>query len=214
MAEVGSSGAKTFDAYEYVGVIAPGAVLAVAIVAQWPAAKDLILSKDFSLGGFGIFLVCSFVLGHLVAAIGNVLERLVFLPVGRPSDWVRRQNIYLISKAQRERLIEKVNELQGGNFDLTTASERDWFSVTREIYGAVSAAGRAGRVDAFNRTYGLMRGIASALLCVTIWLLIAQWGNWQWPALALGLAILALYRMIHFGKLYANELFVQYIGCS
>jgi hypothetical protein len=62
-----ASNGSTFDPYEYVGLIAPGSVVAVGLFLQWPHAKDAILSKDFSLGSFGVFLICSFVLGHLVS---------------------------------------------------------------------------------------------------------------------------------------------------
>lgn len=204
---------KTFDPYEYVAVIAPGTVVAVGLLAQWPDEKSCLLNKDFSLGEFGIFLVCAFVLGHIVQALGNGLEALVFFRSGKPTDWMRKPNCDLISPTQRLRLVEKLKAQQGDNFSLETVSEKAWYSVTREVYAAVSEADRAQRIDSFNRTYGLMRGIAAALCAVTIWLLIVRWGQWAWSATAAVLAGLAIYRMVHFGKLYARELFVQFLGC-
>ena len=34
----------------------------------------------------------------------------------------------------------------------------------RQVYARLAAAGRTGRIDMFNRTYGLMRGLTSAFL--------------------------------------------------
>src|SRR5271168_5295973 len=67
-----------FDPYEYVGVIAPGAVVAVALFAVWPEAKTALLIKGFSLGEFGLFLIYAFVLGQLVQAFGNLIEWIAF----------------------------------------------------------------------------------------------------------------------------------------
>ena len=65
---------------------------------QWPHAKDAILSKDFSLGSFGIFLICAFVLGYLVQAIGNIVESAVFgLTGGLPTNKVLKANSDLSS---------------------------------------------------------------------------------------------------------------------
>ena len=209
MAEV-----KALDPYEYVGVVAPGAVVAVALFAVWPQAKEALLTKDLSLGEFGVFLVCAFVLGHIVQAVGSMLEWLIFKPTGIPTDWLRRSKTALISASQRLRLDEKLKVQQGADFSIESTSEDDWYAITREIYASISGADRAKRVDAFNRTYGLMRGITAALIGATIWFLVTRWSQWAWPATTAALAVLALFRMVQFAILYARELFVQYVNCQ
>ena len=94
--------------------------------------------------------------------------------------------------------------------DLDRLDKKAWYPITREIYAAVAAAGRSSRVDAFNRQYGLLRGIASALLLLVVWFLITHWGSWQYASTAAALAVLALIRMARFANVYARELFVHF----
>jgi len=203
---------KPFDPYEYIGVIVPGAVVAVGLFIQWPHAKEAVLSKDFSLGSFGVFLICAFVLGHLVQAVGNLVEAVVFLPLGGlPTDAVRSERQHLISADQRSRLSEIVSKVRGTETSLADIDKKAWYSITREIYATVAAAGMSGRIDAFNRTYGLLRGIAAALIVVFIWFAATHQAP-QYLYATGALIAMALYRMIRFARTYARELFVQYLA--
>ncbi len=210
---------KNFDAYEYVGLIAPGAIVTIGIFLEFPAARAELLSKDFSLGSLGIFLIISFAIGHLVAAIGNAIEGPVLkISGGLPSDKVRSENQTLISSSQRLRLNEKARNAQGDAFDLSTVSKGDWYAITREIYAEVAAAKTSSRVDSFNRQYGLLRGVGSAFSLLTIWFLVnlkaAPWSNWSGliPAAFTAVAcLLSFVRMTRFANNYARELFVQYV---
>lgn len=204
---------STFDPYEYVGLIAPGTVVAVGLVLQLSHTPIVTLSKDFSLGSFGVFLICAFVLGHIVQGVGNVVESAMFwLTGGLPTNKVLNSNSELLSPIQRSRLADKVSALEGVSTSLDGLNKKAWYPIIREIYAVVAAAGRSGRVDAFNRQYGLLRGIAAALLLLTIWFLIVHWGSWQYASTSAALAVLALIRMARFAKLYARELFVQFLG--
>jgi len=89
-----------------------------------------------------------------------------------------------------------------------------WYSITRQVYGFVSAAGRAQRIDIFNGNYGLCRGVAAALLVSLAIVSVKDWANWRAELLLLGLAALAIYRMHRFGVRYGRELFVQFIQAS
>ncbi|MBL8809844.1 MAG: hypothetical protein JNM43_06665, partial [Planctomycetaceae bacterium] len=86
-----------------------------------------------------------------------------------------------------------------------------WYGITRQIYAAVSAAGRAGRVDTFNGNYGLNRGLAASLLTIAILVLFTGRSNWPYSVGLLLGAIAALYRMHRFARHYARELFVQFL---
>lgn len=56
----------SFDAYEYVGVIIPGALPTLAASLLIPEVATLISSEGVELGTLGIFLIMSFVVGHAV----------------------------------------------------------------------------------------------------------------------------------------------------
>lgn len=203
---------KNFDAYEFIGIIAPGAVVAVAIMLAFPAVTEHVLSKQFSLGSLGIFVIISFVLGHLVAAVGNIYEAGMFaITGGMPTARVRKQTQKVISSSQRCRVEEGVRARQGIDFSLESVSDRDWYSITREIYADVAAGGHNARIDSFNRQYGLLRGIASSLFVVTVWLTITEWHTPALPLTAAVATVLATIRMMRFAQTYARELFVQYV---
>ncbi len=132
---------KDFDPYEYVGVIAPGAVIAIGLFVQWPAAKQVLLAKEFSLGEFGIFLIFAFIIGHLVQALGNGIERLFFAPVGgMPTNWMLRESCALISPSQRDRVFSKISLAQNQTIEPQVISKSHWYALTREIYALVAAA--------------------------------------------------------------------------
>lgn len=67
---------KSFDAYEVIGVITPGSVVALMLALQWPEFRTLLGQEGLSVGRLGVFVVAAFVLGHLVQGIGNILDNL------------------------------------------------------------------------------------------------------------------------------------------
>lgn len=203
---------KAFDPYEYVGVIAPGAIVVAALLVEWPQAQSALGIKEFSLGDLGIFVIFAFALGHIVQALGNAIEWALYFPFGgKPTDWVKKPGQKLIAPQQRARLIEAVARDQGIDIPLDTIDGSAWYSMVREIFAKVSAEGRNGRIDAFNRNYGLLRGIAAALLVTLVWFLATRGIELRWTLMTFALLVLALYRMYHFGVLYAREVFVQYL---
>ena len=95
--------------------------------------------------------------------------------------------------------------------NLAKYDKGQWYSITRQVYAAVSAAGRATRVDIFNGNYGLCRGIAAGFLALLVWSVIVNWRLWQVEVGLVILISLAIYRMHRFGVRYARELFVRYL---
>jgi len=71
-----------FDAYEIIGVITPGSILLFGLALVFPDLKALFFAEGFSLGDLGLFLVLSFVAGHLIQAVGNLIESIVWWPLG------------------------------------------------------------------------------------------------------------------------------------
>jgi hypothetical protein len=84
-----------------------------------------------------------------------------------------------------------------------------WHGITRQIYAAVAAAGRAGRVNIFNGNYGLCRGLDSAFFVVAV-LVILRLGVSRPSALLLTAVafVLAGWRAHRFGVHDARELYV------
>jgi hypothetical protein len=206
---------ERFDQYEYVAVITPGAALLLGLSLEWPQHLHLVSNKELSLGDLGLFLVAAYLTGQLVQALAEFLDRGFWMAVGRglPTDWVRRPDNGLISNDQRDRLQDRLRaQLGQANLDLAKVPNDAWYGITRQVYAAVSAANRAARIDAFNRTYGLMRGVAVAFLILTVVYWIAEPGRWWLGAGALILAGLSALRFYYFGQDYARELFVQYLA--
>jgi hypothetical protein len=203
--------AKTFDAYEIIGVMTPGAVLALLMALRWPEFRALLGQDAVSVGGLGLFVVASFVIGHMVQAVGNLVETLFWALPGLPSTWVRSPNQTLLTTSQRHQLEAKVTALEPEITDLADVKRKAWLGVTARLYGQVSAGGRAGRIDVCNRTYGLSRGLAAAFLIGALWSLYDNRSLSPQALVFFGLTVVALYRMLRSGRQYARALFLAYL---
>jgi hypothetical protein len=206
---------KEFDFYGTAGVIAPGMVLVVGIVALFfpDRGKELLGIADVSLGSLGVGLILAYVAGQLLQAIGNGVEAVWWrLWGGMPTDWIRTGKREIVAPAQRELVQSRVREIiNDSSFTLSHATNKHWYVITRQIYAAVAAANRSARVDIFNGNYGLCRGIAAALLLLLAGSTVVHWWEWNIELVLALLMALAVYRMHRFGVRYGRELFVQYL---
>ncbi len=201
-----------FNAYEYIGVIAPGAVLSLGVILLWPETKEIFFNSNVSVGELGLFLIIAYVGGHLLQSVGNAVEKALWRCFGgMPTDWVLDEKQTLISPQQRAKLQSIVQ--QGQNTpNLESMNARQWYSVVREMYIDIEKAGRTTRIDSFNRTYGLLRGIASAFLVLGIIIPIHTPSHWEAALWVFGLGFIpALFRMFRFGRSYGRELLIEYI---
>lgn len=203
--------AKSFDAYEVIGVITPGSVVTLLMALQWPEFRALLGQEGLSVGGLGVFVVTCFVVGHLVQAAGNLVDGLVWMPRGLPTAWVRHPHQQLITPAQREQLQARIVAMEPGAADIAVLDRAAWRGVTARMYGRVNTAGRAGRIDICNRTYGLSRGLAAAFLVSGVWLAIDAAKPTSPAILAWSLAAVALFRMVRAGVHYARSLLIAFI---
>ena len=98
-----------FNAYEYIGVIAPGAVLSLGVILLWPETKEIFFSSNISVGELGLFLIIAYVAGHLLQSVGNAIEKALWKCFGgMPTDWVLNEKQTLISTVDAGRkLIRK-----------------------------------------------------------------------------------------------------------
>lgn len=207
------SSQSQFDAYEYISVIAPGAVLSLGVILLWPATKEMFFSSNVSVGELGLFLIIAYVAGHLLQSVGNAIEKALWKCFGgMPTDWVLNEKQTLISAQQRIKLQSIIQHTQNVPV-LENLNAGQWYSVVREMYIDIEKAGRANRIDSFNRTYGLLRGIASAFLVLGIIILLHTPAHWDATLWVLALGFLpSLFRMFRFGRSYGRELLLEYIN--
>jgi len=206
---------KTFDFYEFAGVLAPGAVTLFGVSLICPNLNVALHSKEFTVGDLGLFVILAYVAGHLTQAIGNIVVEQLWWKVrgGMPTDWIRSGQGNLLPEIQVKAMEEQIPAKLGLSqpVQLERITDKEWFGVTRQIYAAVAAQSRAGRVDIFNGNYGLNRGISAALLLLSLLVLVNSLSGWKVAFLLLVGASIAVYRMDRFGKHYARELFVQFL---
>jgi hypothetical protein len=65
------------EAYEFAGIIAPGAVTIFGLSRIYPELGLLMNDDKISFGEFGLLLILAYVTGHLIQALGNLREGLV-----------------------------------------------------------------------------------------------------------------------------------------
>ncbi len=134
-----------------------------------------------------------------------------------PTDLVRRTDQNLISREQRDHLAESVQAWLNVRLDgpLKEVSAEEWLPITRQMYAAVAAAGRTGRIDTFNGNYGMFRRLASAFLISAVANTIVNWPPSHFATSVLLLAaVLSVIRICRFARHYARELFVQFLQIS
>jgi len=206
------------DVYEFTGIVAPGALTIFGLSRIYPEIGVLVTDDKISFGEFGLLLILAFVVGHLVQALGNIIEPFFwFFHCGIPTDWPRSGAHRLLAPQQIATLPSKVREILKIDCpeNLKPLDRKNWFAITRQIYAATKKAGQTQRIDIFNGNYGLMRGVAAGLFVITAAASIENpkiltiW----WMPFVLTLA-LALLRMRRFAIHYARELFVQFLSIT
>jgi hypothetical protein len=156
--------------YEQVGIVIPGAVFLFGLMFFLPALHDLFAKDGVSLGGLGIFVIVSYAVGQLVAALGNGIETVYWrLKGGMPSNWITGPKPRLLSVGQ----IVKIEAIAASRLGVTVPPLSEltaaaWFPVFRQIYSDVERHGKPGRGDTFNGLYGLNRGLSAAALSLAI----------------------------------------------
>lgn len=206
---------RQFDFYEFVGVIVPGTVFLTGVALSWPDGSEIERLSDLSVGGLGLGVVLAYGAGHLIQALGNIVEKAWWRAWrGMPTDWARSGAHHLLSSGQIEQVQEGVRRtLDQQDFRLEPSmSAREWYAIVRQIYAAVQKAGAAARVDIFNGNYGLCRGLAASFLALIPSIALIDWPGWGVAALLVAGAGVALYRMHRFGVHYGREVLVQFLA--
>jgi hypothetical protein len=178
-----------------------------------PGMRDVFAKDGVSVGGLGIFVIISYAMGHLLAALGNVIEKRYWdIRGGMPSDWIVGLKPRLLSSAQ----IVKVEALTASRLGLilppfAELTRETWYPVFRQIYSDVEKHGKSERGDTFNGIYGLNRGLCAAALALAVAIIIKDLTQWCVSLALVGVSAVFLYRMQRFGVHYAREIYNQFL---
>ena len=207
---------KEFNLYDILGVLAPGAVVTVGVMTIFPDTIQVLAKDNLSAGDLGFVILISYVIGNLVAGLGNFLENGYWkLRGGWPNDRAHQSDGKILGAREIAALQEKLRNqrLIGPAEILTGLESRDWRAISRRVYVGLAARGASRRIDIFNAQYGMNRGIAAGFV-VLIGLLLFQTGISCWR-IQIVLAVctaLAFYRMERFARYYTAELFRCYLA--
>lgn len=200
---------RTFDFYEYAGIIVPGAILTLGFLWLFPEGRVLFSKEGATFGELGLLIIAAYAAGQLIQGIGNWIEWAWWKMCGGfPSR--RVLSGHLLSAEQHKRAIEALRNDGKITADVSTHSPSECMAIVREVYSVVAAAGKTARIDVFNGNYGLLRGLVASFLVLLIVAFVLAKGIYVVGALVL-LLLLALQRMHRFGNHYALELFIQYL---
>nr|WP_162479115.1 hypothetical protein [Bradyrhizobium sp.] len=165
-----------------------------------------------SVGAFGILLVVGYASGQLVAALGNVIDLIYWkLWGGVPSTWIVGPRPKLLSSSQ----LSKLDEIARSELGLTCPPIKDqtaqqWYPISRQIYSFVETHRKPVRLDAFNGSYGMNRGLCASSWCYAAIIAAASPEHAAYAFFALAAGAIYLYRMHRFSVHYARELYVQF----
>lgn len=204
---------KELSFYEQVGIVLPGSILLLGLTLLFPDLKSLFGDDGLSVGGLGLFLIIAYALGHLVAAAGNLLEKIVWFPAsGMPSDWLTKKDTGLLSREEIVRIEKKLYHRLGSPVEASALKRDEWRPYFRHIYRAAMSAEPQGRILSFNGNYGLNRGMAAAVLVIAMIVGVEQPPNWiTWVLVLVALAAIYIYRMCRSGIQFAREVFLRFL---
>ncbi|MFH1114198.1 MAG: hypothetical protein V1792_09780 [Pseudomonadota bacterium] len=205
---------RNFDFYEFACMLGPGAIVLACFAVLYPGFSEVLLSKNLGAGNLGVFLILAYMAGSLVQAGGNLLEWLWWGSWGgMPTDWVRTGRRKPLSEAQIKALEDRIPSRLtiDGAVTIAELSRAEWYNVTRQIHTEVARQGVGQRLEVLTASYGLNRGLTSALLIACAMVSVKYAPLSRWSLLLLLLGLIALYRMHRFGIHYARELFLEFL---
>ncbi len=203
---------KNLSFYEQAGIVVPGSVLLFGLSVIQPDLRDIFAKDGITIGGLGVFILLSYATGHLVAALGNVLEAILWRPFGgMPSNWVIDPNRSLLTIEQTTLLESRASSrLQLGEIKIRGMDRLTWNKIFQQLYRDV-LANNPGRAETFNGNYGLNRGLASATLALAVVLPFFVPNHWSASVGLLIISAVYLYRTYRFGVHFAREILTRFL---
>jgi len=87
--------------YEQVGIVIPGAVFLFVTMFYLPELRNVLGKDGVNLGGLGVFVLIAYAMGHLLGAVGNLIEAAYWRTRGgMPTSWVVGSRPRLLSPEQ------------------------------------------------------------------------------------------------------------------
>ncbi|MBS3792172.1 hypothetical protein KGY77_05960 [Candidatus Bipolaricaulota bacterium] len=199
----------SLDLYDILGIIAPGTVFLLGIAITFNAG---ILNKILvpqNLGYLGVYLILAYVTGHLIQAIGNLVEYLYWTCWGgKPTNWpISRPE----SSNSPENIIEIISNITNQELpDDSKEREKTWKKMIAQTRSKIFKEGSPERLKKFNALYGMFRGlIASALVLLPFVWKSSQINSYlAYYTLSL-IIVFSSYRMHRFSQHYKKELFAS-----
>lgn len=190
---------KEFSFYEFVGILVPSTILLFCINIIISVKYNLKLVDFAEIGETLIFIIISYGVGHLLQAIGNIFESIVwFIYGGMPTSWLNKKNRfnnYLFEQDFNQKILEKTKLKFGEGI-------KDYGRIT---YNFLFIKEKTKRIDLFNGNYSLFRGLSISFLIISIiFLFYFPFNSLLYPLIPF---LLATLRMIRFAKYYATEVF-------
>lgn len=198
--------------YEFAATLIPGVVLMFGLSRIYPELRLSASETGTTVGDMGLIVLLAYPVGQMVQVLGNGIEWLVWRALGKPSDGVRTGKGAVVSRAQRAGLRERIVSELGipQPQALEDNSAQDWAAIVAQMVSAIGEAS-GGRIESFNRAYGMNRGVAAALLILAACVVARSSSAWPLACVLVGLAVLSLYRMRRFDNRYAREVMVQFL---
>jgi hypothetical protein len=199
--------------YEQVGIVIPGAVLLFVTMSYFPELRDIIGRDGINLGGLGVFVLIAYAAGHLLGAVGNLIEAIYWRTRGgMPTNWIVGIRPQLLSPQQIAALEVAVKRRLGLDIKpLRDCNTSIWLPISRQIDTDVETYGKTSRIKTYNGNYGLNRGLCAAMFTLALVTILIEPKRWL---ISLTLALFGaiyLYRMHRFGVHYARELYNQFL---
>jgi len=150
---------KEFNLYDILGVLAPGAVVTVGVMTIFPDTIPVLAKDNLSAGDLGFVVLISYVIGNLVAGLGNFLENGYWkLRGGWPNNRAHQSDGKILAAREIAALQEKLRNQRmiGPTKILTGLNSKDWRGISRRVYVGLSAKGASRCIDIFNAQYGIL----------------------------------------------------------
>lgn len=205
---------QLFELYEMLGLILPGAVFIYGISFLYPELSSFSFSNDLSAGALGIFIILSYVMGHIVQVAGEYVELFWRQIRGEPSEWVIEGNKQLFTTPQIKALEKKIPQAvaMDGDFSMSSLTRKQWLAMHKQLIIIVTNAERGKRLQKFNAIYVMCRGLVAAIVLLLIFSLFGhQTIGITTPFILAGLASILFYRMTKYERHAVQELFLQFL---
>jgi len=196
-----------FNVFEFAGLIAPGSVVLLALTLLHPqllraAEPEFLIATA---------ILTAYIFGHLVGAIGNILEKgfrllgIARLGSIRYDEWIARGYFSIDQKDRLDTLV--MDNLHGSS--LKECKPAQLKTLEKQMYLTACAGGHIQRLDTFNSLYNLSRGLVVSFVIAFVMTLIV--GRHDAAVFCAVAALLTVYRMRKFRDIYSRELVQQFL---